>query len=152
MAPVNDPFALIDACCEARDNPNWQATEDGTTFCNQAVCYIANRVGCDEIPEGLLANDIIDKLSASVNFKQVPMGSAQGFANSGQLVIAGLKAQPHGHVCVVRPGVVAYSNKWQMNAPKVVNVGAKNFIGQGVNWSFAQVPTFFLWAPIQVGG
>lgn len=122
-----DVYRLLDAICEAYDAPEFKPSS-GVTYCNQAVTYVAERVGYN-LFKGLLANHMVDLMGSSRDWQEIEIKESQTYANTGRFVVAGLKDNPHGHVVVVRPGREIYSEKWQTLVPKVMNVGAKNFIG-----------------------
>jgi hypothetical protein len=103
-------FQLIDSCCEAYDNLAFEPRQ-GMTFCNQAVNFICGKMGYAKF-KALLANQMVDLMKKSEEWQMISIGDAQKFANQGRLVIAGRKAQPHGHVAVIRPGLPDYSAKW----------------------------------------
>lgn len=135
-------YRLIDACCEVYDNPQFKP-RGGMTFCNQAVRFIAEKMGYRGF-RSMLANQMVAHMKSSPDWLAIKLDQAQIYANQGHLVVAGLQDQPHGHVAVIRPGVADFSGKWESAAPKVVNVGADNFIGKGLNWAFKQKPEVFL--------
>lgn len=144
---------LIDAGCYARENPNYTPTSiknsDGTitteTHCNEAVSYIATRMGCMDFA-GRLANEICDFLSANTeNWTLTPLEKAQFLASQGSLVIAAEKGDPHGHVCVIMPGIAKVSGRWNTLAPMVVNIGREVFIGKGLNYAFQEIPKLYVW-------
>ncbi len=136
---------LIDACCEARERPDF-APMSSLTHCNEAVHYIASKLGFGGFV-GMLANNMIDLMNRDPHFQPIPMAEAQTFANLGMLVIAGEKAMPHGHVCVVRPGNMAMSGNWKVLVPKIINVGQRNFIDKIISWAFRSEPKFWVWKP-----
>jgi hypothetical protein len=144
LRPMGDIFKLIDVCCEIFDNPAY-APRDGVTYCNQAVQDIAEKLGYKGFTPTMNANAMIQHMASSPDFMEIHMEIAQRMANSGELVIACQEDNPHGHVVVVRPGCEVFSSKWQKSVPKVVNIGAKNMIGQGLNWVFPSVPRFYTW-------
>lgn len=143
---------LIDACCQAFNNPAWLPKQTPTglvTRCNYAVTFIADRMGCKDFwPKGakepMLANAMIDFMDKSPDWKAIEKPKVQEFANAGCLVIAAAKANPHGHVVVIMPGLEQSSARF-VSAPACVNVGGTNFIGKGVNWAFRELPGFYLW-------
>lgn len=138
--------ALIDACCQTRENADIRPA-DGETFCNVAVAYIATKMGCTEL-SGLLANDMIDYFSAKPDsWETIDLKNAQNMANQGSLVIAGHKDIPHGHVCVIMPGIAKTSGHWNAQAPACINVGREVFIGKGLNYAFKEIPTLWAWRP-----
>ena len=146
---MGNAFTLIDAVCDAYDNSAWwpDAVPGGPfeTYCNRAVAYVAEAMGYKGFPADVLANDLIRFMDGSTDWERVPMAQAQALANRGGLVIAAEPAQPHGHVCVVRPGNAAHSGKWQKAAPKVMNLGKTRDIAKGVNFAFQAEPTFYRW-------
>lgn len=134
---------LIDACCEAVENPEYQPKLD-TTYCNFAVNWICLRMGYDRL-KGLMANQIADFLALQTDWLEVPSDTAQYHANQGALVIAAQKGDLHGHVCVVRPGELTSSQKWSSTkVPKVANIGKVNFISKGANYAFSVEPRFYV--------
>lgn len=151
---MKDLWTLIDACCEARDNPAFEPKVDDpntpenerATYCNMAVRHIANKMGYLGFMRNQLANEMIDQMAGSQQWQKVDMGIAQKLANTGCLVVACQRMLPHGHVAVVRPGNEGRSAKWGQ-VPKVVNIGVKNSIGVGVNWVFpgSDKPDFYVW-------
>jgi len=139
---VTELLRLIDACCEVYDNPNYRP-RGGMTFCNQAVMSIAEKVGYSKF-KSMLANQMVAFMRSSPDWSPLKIEEAQEYANKGNLVVAGLQGQPHGHVVVVRPGMSGFSQKWGMAVPKVVNVGAENFIGKSLNWVFQKKPEVYV--------
>lgn len=171
---------LIDAICVGYDNPDyWPVFENGvlkTTFCNKFVNDVAQAVGChdfiDLITHDVLnADDIIRVMESSPNWvklqihdapqdiRENDLKSVQVWANQGFLTIAALRGSilgaEHGHVCIVRPGIMKTSGKWG-EVPVVANVGKEMFIGRakagvmkgepvGVNESFVPMPKFYSW-------
>jgi hypothetical protein len=136
---------LIDACCDARENPNFAPNGD-LTFCNEAVAYIADRMGYVAF-HGLLANAMYDLMDTNSDWLKIDSGVAQYHANNGSLVVAAMKNNDgHGHVAVVRPGTLTQSNRWKSSqVPRVVNIGKDVFIDKGVNYAFQEMPDFFVW-------
>lgn|SRR3990167_5497678 len=112
---------------------------DGMTFCNQAVNFIAEQYGYTKY-KGLLANQMIDLMRQDHHWQSVGLGEAQAAANRGELAVLGIQEQPHGHVCVVRPGVAVKSGKWQDQAPIVVNIGVANSWDKTANFIFTTKP------------
>jgi hypothetical protein len=137
-------YGLIDACCQARENANLRP-EDGETYCNVAVAFIALRIGCNEL-SGRLANDMCDYFEASPDkWSHVPIDKAQDLANAGSLVVAYERSDPHGHVCVIFPGIQKTSGKWNCQTPACINVGRDVFIGKGLNYAFKEIPKLVVW-------
>jgi len=159
---MRDVITLIDAICDAYDNRGFQPLSDGTTFCNQGVCYVAEAMGCKDF-RGKNADEIVAFMAASDEWSLVALEKAQGLANAGSLLVAGLDSsalgQSHGHVVVIRPGRTIYSGKWSTNlCPRVLNIGAENFLARakrgplsnqpaGLNESFQPLPKIWVWRP-----
>jgi hypothetical protein len=155
---MRDVLTLIEAICEAYDNPSYAPLSDGTTFCNLAVSNICGVMGYKDF-EGLNADQIVAKMAANPDWSLVPFENAQNMANQGSLVVAGLDGQSmgqaHGHVVIIRPGRACYSGKWQ-NTPRCLNIGAENFLARakrgplmgmsaGINEAFIEVPKIYVW-------
>lgn len=168
---------LFDAICVAWDNPAYYPEfENGvlkSTHCNAFVDEVARAIGCDDFhdtvtKEPFMADDIIHKLSSadterwvelkvSEETKANDLEAIQVWANQGFLTIAGatsvtLNAE-HGHVAVIRPGLMKSSGKWG-SVPVLANVGKEMFIGRaksgmmkgepvGINEAFIPLPRFF---------
>jgi len=153
-------IGLIDACCEAIENPNYRPRADGTTFCNIFVDAVAVKVFGNHDFDGLTADQIYAFCESHADkYTEIQMGEAQDMANQGSFVIAAATAtmvnQSDGHVCVIRPGLLKDSGKWGP-CPSVCNIGRQNFIGRapsgpiqgmpaGVNEAFQPMPKFFAW-------
>jgi len=143
---------LIDGICEAYDNLEWKADQNGTTYCNFAMDHIARKCGYNGLSVAvevrpLLANDQIDLMLSSDEWLKVDEAiKAQSYANAGALVIAGLKLPVHGHVAVLRPGKVEHSGLWRGKAPKGMSVGSfkATFIGKKLSWAFREPPKYFV--------
>lgn len=138
------PEELIVICLKAFNNPEWQPRKDrpeneAATFCNLAVTWIAGNFGYSGF-FGMLANDMINLMERSAKWAKTDLPMAQKLANDGRLVIVGAKDSPHGHVCVVRPGEMAFSGKWKCRVPIVVNIGAKNSWDKTANFIFTSMP------------
>jgi hypothetical protein len=133
---------LIDTICCVYDNPHYRPNNN-VTYCNLAAQDIATAFQCNDF-NNKLANEIIDFVSKSDKWEKVPMSQTQDLANQGSLCFAMKKGEPHGHLCVIRPGLPKFSGGWNCQAPSVCNVGAENFIGKGVNFSFREIPDFYV--------
>lgn len=144
--PMKNLNVLMDAICEAYDRawigPKPFAPKDGVTYCNEAVQYVASIFKYDRFA-GKMANEIIDILNNDKKWIKVAPNDAAFRASEGCLVIAARKDQPHGHVCIVRPGTTEASGHWQENAPKVMNIGKDCFISKGANYAFREKPEYF---------
>lgn len=137
---------LVDAICEAYDkawidNKPFQP-KDGVTHCNEAAQYVCKKFGYDRFA-GKLANEIIDIVNNDKKWVKVTANDAAFAASEGRLVIAARKDQPHGHVCIVRPGTLEMSAHWKENAPKIMNIGKDCFISKGANYAFREKPDYF---------
>lgn len=139
---------LIEAICETYDKV-WLGEKElapnhGVTYCNFAAMAIANAMGCSDLDDKL-ANDIATMMEASADWMPIPMAQTQELANQGSLVFAIAKAAPHGHICIIRPGIAEFSAKWGTRAPAAMNIGKDCFISKGVNWAFQAPPDFYVW-------
>lgn len=121
---------VLDALCEAYDNPKFKAEPDGKTHCDATVDYVLQKFGCDLFKaDEIMADDIVRTMRNSQKFQRLPGSqAAQEWANKGTLVIAGLTSKDmgvsHGHVAFVRPGVMEFSTTWKKNAPKAMSNGS----------------------------
>lgn len=142
-----DPFRLIDVICTVYDNADYRAKSDGRTFCNFAASDIAWFYGCKEFVRKT-ANELADYLYVSDEWTQIELKDAQNLANTGTLIFAALKAIPHGHICVIRPGVEKDSGKWT-RVPSCMNIGNDKYtsISNGLNWAFENLPRLHAWKP-----
>lgn len=144
--PMKNLAVLVDAICEAYDkawiNNKAFAPKDGSTYCNLAVQYVAAKFSYVRF-QGKLANEIVDILNNDKRWHKVSSNEAAERAAEGRLVIAARKDQPHGHVCIVRPGTLEMSGRWKENAPKVMNIGKDCFISKGANFAFREKPEYF---------
>lgn len=137
---TEEALKLIDAICEAYDLYHVPKDVNGDgkveTWCNMAVHHVCARFGYEKF-KGMVANQIVDYMRRKPEeWELLPMASAQEMANSGRLLIAGMTAEQHGHVVVIRPGIEGFSGKWQVKAPKACNVGATSCLGKPLSFSF----------------
>ena len=174
-----DVIKLIDTICSVYDNPDYAPVYNNgilvKTFCNFATNAIAVAMGCDDLYDTTTklpktADEIADLLAQSKDWielhvsddpQKMPIDyqAIQLWANKGELVFAVLKStdlkQEHGHICVVRPGLLKSSGKWG-DCPAVMNIGGENFIALGksgvmkgrpvgVNEAFQPIPKFYVW-------
>lgn len=141
---MKDIITLIDAICEARENRDF-LPKNGETFCNYAVNYVASKMGYTKF-KGMLANKICEAMRGNGDWLQIEPKAAQYHANQGELVIAGqIHPNGHGHVCIVRPGNLTSSGRWNSNeVPKIFNVGQDIFLDKGSNWAFTEKPNYFV--------
>lgn len=179
--------AILTAYDNPSYHPVLQDGKVVTTFCNVAANEIAQKMGCTDLFDTVhqrprTADEIYDFMVAhsdsknpdtfhwqeiqcgtlQPDFREVSFMAIQFQANSGNLIFAvqssyNLSAA-HGHICVIRPGVMRTSGKWG-KVPCCMNIGGENFIaiGQkgvmkgvpvGINEAFQQIPRFFAWRGI----
>jgi len=135
-------FSLIDMCCFVYDHPKYKPA-DGKSYCNIAVNAIACVYGFVGF-RGMTANQMVAVMDQDgFNFDWPNGLEAQLLANRGHLVIAGQKAEPHGHVCVIRPAEPTFSGKWNEIVPMAMNIGSTNSISKGVNYIFKDRPKYY---------
>lgn len=137
---MKDLYLLLDAIHLPLCRPEYQPG-GGLTHCNAYVTEVCSLYGFKGL-EGLVANQIIDLLSTHDQWSEVPMSKAQELANKGTLIVAGFKADPHGHIDVVCPGREKTSGRWGQ-VPSVANVGKEVFVGKGINWAFGEIPKLY---------
>lgn len=116
-----------------------------TTFCNQAIQYVCNSFGYSEF-HGMSANEMISYMENYAHgWITQDEPNAQQRANQGVIVIAGHKKDPHGHVCLVVPGILEKSASFGRAVPKVLNIGKDVFIGKRISLAFRadEMPTYF---------
>lgn len=155
---MRDVTTLFEAVCDVYDRSDFRPSPDGSTHCNQAVCAIAQAMGCQAL-NGKTADQILDLISESPEWSDVPFERAQDLANQGSLLIAGLKSKDlndqHGHVVVIRPGKPCQSGKWGLT-PRCVNIGKNDFLARaqsgplvmmpvGLNDAFIPMPKIWVW-------
>lgn len=146
---------LIDAICENFMNavngqpwaPQTIMNDDKTmskiTHCNQFVNGVATSLGYTSLAN-MNADQICGYLLTSPEWTNIQWDVAQSHANNGAFVIACQSANPHGHVCVIRPGVPIPSGHFGHAAPRCANVGAQVFIDKAVNYAFQQEPQYYV--------
>lgn len=166
---------LRKVCDEVVGHPDYvkrDVTGDGVdeTFCNLAFLRVAEEMGCPVPcrcghPRGkhvkgacagalgckcrahqpLMANDLVEYMKSSMEWRTVSALAAQRHAWDGGLAVAGRKGAEHGHVAVVHPdGGMVFSGNWKQEVPTVANVGKKNAV-MGANFAFDKFPEFFIW-------
>jgi hypothetical protein len=148
---MKDLLMLLDAIhlplCRPEYQPRAAKNANGImeriTSCNAYVNEVCEIFGYKEF-NGLLANQMIDLMASSPAWSLIGIDKAQFLANQGSLVIAGLKAEPHGHVAVCVPGKDKTSGRWGV-VPGIANVGQDIFIGKGLSWGFSEMPQFWAW-------
>lgn len=137
-------LVLLDAIHIPLNRPEYVPL-NGVTHCNSYVNDVCQIYGYKEL-DAKLANEICNILAQDPQWSEVPMEQCQDLANTGTLIVAGLKADTHGHVNVISPGRVKTSGRWG-NVPSCANVGKEIFIGKGINWAFSDLPKFWAWRP-----
>lgn len=139
---MKDPIALIDAILDVYDRLDFHPNPDGSTHCNQAVNAVCQALGYQKLA-GLTADQIVAFLTASDEWSLTSLDKSQNLANEGSLLIAGLDSkalsQDHGHVVVIRPGKPVFSGKWGPS-PRVLNIGAHDFIARAPNGPLTNQP------------
>lgn len=137
------PTERLKAACDAvvRD-PALAPRPDGTTYCNLAVQRVCHELGYEAFA-GLMANQIFDLCSQSEDWEEADAEAASAAANQGSLCLAAQRGDPHGHVAILDPTPMVWSQKWDKSAPTLANVGGHNAV-MGANWAFAQEPTYFI--------
>jgi hypothetical protein len=145
--------AISDNFMQAINNRKWAPTvnEDMTltTHCNQFVDGVARAMGYFSfwVPNQsspMDADSICAFLLTSPDWTNITWDVAQDHANNGALVLACQSASPHGHVCVIRPGVAQPSGHFGHPAPRCVNVGATVFLDTDVAYAFQTEPQFYV--------
>lgn len=176
--------AILTAYDNPAYKPVFKDGKIAKTFCNIAANEIAQKMGCSDLYDfekerARTADEIYDYMVAhsdSTNpdtfgwqeiqcamlqpeFREIAFCAIQFQANSGNLIFAVQSSynlgEDHGHICVIRPGVMKNSGKWG-KIPVCMNIGGENFIalGQngmmkglpvGINEAFKPVPRFFAW-------
>lgn len=141
---MRDQLTLLDAIHLPLCRPEYQPG-GGLTHCNAYVSEVCMTMGYRSF-EGLLANDILDLVTKDPAWTKVEMETCQSLGNQGTVVLAGVKAEPHGHVVIICPGKEKTSGRWGL-VPSCANVGKEVFIGKGINWAFSSKPLFYAWRP-----
>lgn len=124
-------------------------TGDGIpeTFCNYALHVFMSKFGYSKF-KGLLANQIIDYMNNHRDEWDYTRNHVEAHAavNGGNIVIAGQKAENHGHVCIILPSEdMIYSGSWQTLVPLCMNIGKKNFFNKGISKAFGTPPTYYIY-------
>lgn len=139
---MKDSLSLLDAIHLPLCRDEYRPME-GVTHCNGYVAEVAELYGFKGLV-GLTANEIIGIVATHTDWSPVPIEKTQELVNGGSLIIAGLKANPHGHVNIICPGKSKTSGRWG-SVPTCANVGKEVFIGKGINWAFSDMPKFYVW-------
>ena len=137
---MKDILMLLDAIHLPLCRPEYQPKE-GVTHCNQYINEVCQAFGWKGF-EGLLANQIVDLMASNDAWSEVSMDKCQFLSNQGTLIVAGIKEEGHGHVCVVVPGKEKTSGRWGQ-VPSIANVGKEVFIGKGLSYGFSSMPKFW---------
>lgn len=141
---MKDPNKLTELAQKVFANPSLQPLLDGTTFCNVATEIIADALGYQGF-KGLMANQMIDLMSTSDEWKYIALETAQAMANAGTWIIAAQRGEVHGHVVTIIPGDDVPAGHWGIRVPVCVNIGKNNFIDKGINWAFQDIPKLYAW-------
>lgn len=135
-------------------NPAWRAS-GATTHCNQSVQWALGVFGCHDF-DGQLANKMLQGFAVDKRFHELhEFADAQQLANSGRLVIAGVRLAQHGHVCFLVPDngkTMADSASYGERVPFVANVGPEKFTGiKPLSYAFSvkNKPKLWLYEPNQ---
>ncbi len=123
------------------------------THCNRFVALCANEAGCKDLgaPDEWMANQMINRLedrcARNLGWREADAYQAQEAANRNLLVIAGCRGDPHGHVCLVVPGEIAWSKKHEKDMPIIANAGKENFYGRLASFAFGpkNAPRYWIW-------
>jgi hypothetical protein len=133
---------LLSICTEVVNDPEYAQKADGSTLCNIGLKRIAADLGC--VVKGM-ANEIIDSISQSSDWRKDTGERAFEHAEKGGLAIAGIKENPHGHVVAIVPLTMQFSGSWNKYVPMCAHVGkAPNGIKR-VSKAFRTEPEYFLW-------
>jgi len=155
MKQMDKMAKLFDAICENFMNampghpwaPETVQNNDKTltlvTHCNQFVSGIANSLGYTSL-SNRTADQICAYVLTSPEWTNIQWDVAQSHANNGAFVIACQSANPHGHVCVIRPGVPLPSGHYGHPAPRCANVGGEVFMDKTVSYAFRQEPQYYV--------
>lgn len=113
------------------------------TYCNFGTNHVLKAFRFVEF-SGLIANEIVTRMEKHPYFAKVEGDAAQKLALDGQVVVAGRKDNPHGHVALVYPkkDPMPGSGKWGKQVPWIGNVGKKNEVC-GANYAFGQEPCYY---------
>lgn len=149
--------AIADNFMQAVNSRPWAPTtvqnDDKTismvTHCNQFVNGVARSLGYFSFwpsnhKDPLTSDEMCAFVLTSPEWTSIKWDVAQSHANSGAFVIACQSASPHGHVCVLRPGVPLPSGHFGHPAPRCVNVGATVFMDTDVAYAFQQEPAYYV--------
>jgi len=79
-----------------------QAFIDYPKSCSHSVWYVIKQYKPEQ--RWMSANDLVDHLNRSSDWKEVPVNVLSELASDGVLVVGGAKENGHGHVIVVYPG------------------------------------------------
>jgi len=134
---------LIDAIDDVFTSKAWEP-QGQITFCNLAVKDVCQRLGYSRF-DNMLANDMVNYMEYSDEWKEVTADIAYMAASVGYIVLAALKSSPHGHIVVIRPGEKVHTKKWNKKVPKCMNIGKSYQLNIGVNWAFGgEEPKYYV--------
>ena len=139
MTPIERLKAI---CDEVVGDLSLAPRPDGTTYCNLAAQRVCKALGYAAFA-GLMANQIFDLCSQSEDWEAADAADASAAANQGVLCLAAQHGAPHGHVAILYPAPLVWSQKWGKSAPTLANVGGHNGV-MGANWAFATEPSYFI--------
>lgn len=91
---TKSPAELEKACHEAfKEYPK---------SCSHAVWHVIKQYKSDQ--NYMIANDLVDHLARSSDWKEVQLSELSKLASDGVLVVGGLKGKTYGHVIAIYPG------------------------------------------------
>jgi len=126
---VSVKLSLITAINMAFLNNEWypkKVAGKWITYCNKSVRFICQQLGIELPPTYALANDICDYLDGPYSSDWEEISYEDGFAEAkkGNIVIAGQKGSPNGHVAILYPADdMQYSGTFGGLVPIVFNMG-----------------------------
>ena len=122
--------------------------------CNEGVEAMFMEVCNSNELSNMLANQMVNYMDNSPNWKEVQVGEVQALANEGYFVVGGWKNPTggHGHVVAAVPGEAVYSTNWGCNVPMVMDIGEdKRYSSISVKYCFGKdkIPNvhFYLYDP-----
>lgn len=110
---------------EAVTNPAF-LPRDGKTYCNLAARFVAQGMGCFQIPANMLANQMLDFLAHAEGWREDSLERGHAAACRGGLAFVGAQADPHGHILSMAPEPKQWSGTWGDAVPLGYNVGRSN--------------------------
>ena len=137
---------LITICEEIVADPQLRPRKVGeiiTTYCNVAVRRIAVEMGYTGFASSMTANDMIAHMRQ--HWLRTTAEDARTQACAGKLAIAAQTGTQHGHVAVIYPDVMGYSESWKKLVPMIANVGKTNGILR-TSQAFMTEPDYYVLA------